>query len=377
MIHITDKHNCCGCSACVNACPKACITMQADGEGFLYPQVDIDTCIDCSLCEKACPFLSEQEPKLPLNTYAAINPNEKERLNSSSGGIFTMLMRETINSGGVVYGAAFDEEWNVHHTKIENLEDTSLLQGSKYVQSHIGDCYKTAKEYLNQGRKVLFSGTACQIAGLKRYLHKNYDNLLTVDVVCHGVPSPLIWKDYLGNLQKQSSISNISFRDKCTGWSDYSLTVEFQDSRKYSRMHHDDLYMKGFLHNLYLRPSCHNCQVKGGRCNSDITLGDFWGVENILPNLNDDKGISLVFANTKKVKDVLDVLGVPLKKVTYDVALRGNPCLEMSTSETDSRSLFWELYNNSKDLTRSIKQAIKRNKPSLLNRALSKLKRIL
>lgn len=375
MIIIRDKVNCCGCGACLQACPQACISMQVDEEGFQYPHVDIGSCIECGLCEKVCPFLTVTAKKPTLHTYAAVNPNELERTNSSSGGLFTMLMRETINNGGVVYGAAFDEEWNVHHTSIETLENITLLQGSKYVQSYIGDCYITAKEYLKQGRRVLFSGTACQIAGLKRYLRKDYDNLLTVDVVCHGVPSPLIWKEYLGTLLKKSSISCVSFRDKCTGWVDYSLTVKFKDGRRYSRMHHEDLYMQGFLQNIYLRPSCHNCQVKGGRSSSDITLGDFWGVGHVLPDFSDDKGVSMVLANTKKGKAILDTIKVSKIEVSYDIALQGNACLEKPTPESDLRSFFWEQYQKSKDLTGSIRQVINRNKPSLLNRALSKLKR--
>ena len=171
--------------------------MQADEEGFLYPKVDVSNCIDCGLCEKTCPFLASLETKQPLHTYAAVNPNEEDRYNSSSGGIFTMLVRETIDNGGVVYGAVFDWDWSVHHIAIEREEDIPLLQGSKYIQSVIGGSFKSAKEQLQSGRNVLFSGTACQIAGLKNYLRKDYDNLLTVDVVCHGVPSPMIWQDYI------------------------------------------------------------------------------------------------------------------------------------------------------------------------------------
>ena len=206
MIHIVDKHNCCGCSACLNVCPKACITMLADEEGFLYPKVDKTICIDCGLCEKVCPFMANLDAKRPIRSYAAINPNEQERYNSSSGGIFTMLMRETLNRGGVVFGAAFDKKWNVHHIAIESIEEMPLLQGSKYVQSYVGDCYRDAKDFLREGRDVLFSGTSCQIAGLRQYLRKDYENLTTVDVICHGVPSPRVWSAYLSSLPQSDRI---------------------------------------------------------------------------------------------------------------------------------------------------------------------------
>lgn len=195
MIQIADKHNCCGCSACANVCPKTCIAMSTDEEGFLYPVVDMSVCVGCGLCEKVCPFLTELRPKKPKNTYAAINPNEEERLRSSSGGIFTLLAQETLKAGGVVFGAAFDGDWSVKHIGIENIKELPKLQGSKYVQSKIGNSYKKAKQLLDKDIPVLFSGTTCQIAGLLKYLRKEYEKLLTVDVICHGVPSPRIWQD--------------------------------------------------------------------------------------------------------------------------------------------------------------------------------------
>ena len=197
MIDIKEKNNCCGCSACVQICPKQCISMAADNEGFLYPQVNSAICIDCGLCEKVCPVINQSAPREPLVVYAAKNNNEDIRLKSSSGGIFTLLAEKVIEEGGVVFGAKFDADWNVVHDYTETIEGLAAFRGSKYVQSIIGDNFKTAKQFLNNGRKVLFSGTPCQIAGLKKYLRKEYDNLLTVDVVCHGVPSPMVWRDYL------------------------------------------------------------------------------------------------------------------------------------------------------------------------------------
>ena len=240
MIDIKEKNNCCGCSACVQICPKQCISMAADNEGFLYPQVNSAICIDCGLCEKVCLVINQSAPREPLVVYAAKNNNEDIRLKSSSGGIFTLLAEKVIEEGGVVFGAKFDADWNVIHDYTETIEGLAAFRGSKYVQSIIGDNFKTAKQFLNNGRKVLFSGTPCQIAGLKKYLRKEYDNLLTVDVVCHGVPSPMVWRDYLdykrakraagkntvsSSLKELPVITGISFRDKTKGWKKYGFRI--------------------------------------------------------------------------------------------------------------------------------------------------------
>ena len=237
MIEIKDKKDCCGCQACVTVCTKHCIAMQADNEGFLYPIVDKSACTNCGLCEKVCPVINQSEPHKPLKVYAAKNKNEDIRRQSSSGGIFTLLAEKVINEGGVVFGARFNENWNVVHSWTDTKEGIAALRGSKYVQSTIGNTYNEAREFLKQGRKVLFSGTPCQIAGLKKFLRKEYNNLLTVDVVCHGVPSPLVWRKYLEEVRENIRaereagkntvsfslndlpvITGISFRDKTHGW---------------------------------------------------------------------------------------------------------------------------------------------------------------
>lgn len=408
MIQITDKHNCCGCSACVNACPKACITMLADEEGFLYPNVDSTSCIDCNLCEKVCPFIFASEPKNPISTYAAINPSDKERSQSSSGGIFTMLMRETLKKRGVVIGAAFDKEWNVRHKAIEKMEDIHLLQGSKYVQSYIGESYKEAKQFLISGRTVLFSGTTCQIAGLKQYLRKDYDNLITIDVVCHGVPSPRVWKDYISTLQRPkasssennaalssqndvSTIEGISFRDKLNGWRKYDFVVHYssvqREKEKFDSLSANapqdfresldkNIFIQGFLRNLYLRPSCYQCKVRSGRCGSDLTLGDFWGIWNIMPDIDDNKGVSMVLVNTKKGETLINIIEPKLYEASYKDAVKFNPCIEHSVAETKWRTMFW---NNYKDqfVVESIERVINRMNPSLFKRSISKAKGVL
>ncbi len=198
MIHIKKKGDCYGCSACVQKCPKQCISLVEDGEGFLYPKVDTVGCIDCGLCEKVCPWINRPEKFPPKEVLAVKNRNETERMASSSGGVFIALAREVIGRGGVVFGAVFDEKWEVKHACAETLEDVRPMMGSKYVQSRIGDSYCQAERFLKAGRKVLFTGSPCQVAGLHAYLRKDYTNLLSVDFLCHGVPSPGVWRQYLG-----------------------------------------------------------------------------------------------------------------------------------------------------------------------------------
>lgn len=197
MIHVVDKYACCGCHACVQRCPKHCITMREDEEGFFYPFINETLCLDCGLCEKVCPVLQQDEARRPLKVYAAKNPDDRVRMLSSFGGVFTMLAEQILDEGGVVFGARFDENWDVVHSYVDNKKDLEVFRGSKYVQSYIGDCFQKAECFLKEGRKVLFSGTPCQIAGLRLFLRERYDNLLTVDLVCHGVPSPKVWRTYL------------------------------------------------------------------------------------------------------------------------------------------------------------------------------------
>ena len=200
MINICNKSMCCGCAACVQRCPKQCIAMEADGEGFLYPLVDTDKCINCSLCEKVCPMLNPGEERVPLHTYAARCTDEGIRRDSSSGGVFSVLAGEVLAGGGVVFGARFDDDWGVVHDFCTTPKGLAAFRGSKYVQSNIGDSYLRTEAFLKEGRRVIFSGTPCQIAGLKRFLRREYDNLLAVEVACHGVPSPLVWRRYLEEL---------------------------------------------------------------------------------------------------------------------------------------------------------------------------------
>ena len=301
MIKITDKRDCCGCGACVQSCPKNCISMKTDEEGFVYPAVDESVCIGCGLCEKVCPILNEITDLSTKGAYAACS-NEDSRLTSSSGGLFTLFAEKIIEEGGVVCGAAFDDDFLVHHVIVESVADLELLRGSKYVQSSTGDVFIRIKDYLKTDRKVLFTGTACQVAGLKRFLGRDYDNLYTIDILCHGVPSPAVWRKYLDYLKEKehSNIKNVNFRDKVVGWHDFSLTVNFENGHAVSETFLKDKYMKMFLGNYILRPSCYKCRFKDISRASDLSIGDAWGVENIFPELDDNKGTSVAIVHTDK-----------------------------------------------------------------------------
>lgn len=370
MIEIKDKKDCCGCHACVIVCAKHCITMQSDEEGFLYPVVDKNACTDCGLCEKVCPVINQSEPRKPLKVYAAKNKNEEIRHQSSSGGIFTLLAEKVIAEGGVVFGARFDENWNVIHSWTDTIEGIAAFRGSKYVQSTIGDTYRKAREFLKQGRKVLFSGTPCQIAGLKRYLRKEYDNLLSVDIVCHGVPSPKIWSEYLRSL-KLSNIGAISHKDKSTGWRRYSFSIKDTDGKViYSEKAAENKYLSAFVRNLILRPSCFSCPAKEGKSLSDITLADYWGIEHLVPQLDDNKGTSFVCCNTQMGVMIIDGLNLISVISDYQKSLPYNSCIVQSTNEPLEREIFWKNY-----MKKGIKALPKVKKTYLLKRIVKRLLR--
>ncbi len=407
MIEIKHKNECCGCNACVQVCSKNCITMQEDEEGFLYPVVDAGMCINCGLCEKVCPVLNQGEERKPLGVYAAKNPNEAERMQSSSGGIFTMLAEKVISEGGIVFGAKFDEKWEVVHDYTDNICGLSAFRGSKYLQSRIGNAFVQARKFLADGRKVLFSGTPCQIAALKKFLRKDYGNLLTVDVVCHGVPSPGVWRKYLEyilrpvgaagkntvlcSLKGMSDISDIAFRDKTTGWKKYGFVVRAMSAseadknsvcgaskvREFECLHETldvNIFMRGFLKDLYLRPSCHYCPSKNGKSGSDITIADFWGVNRYYPEYDDDKGVGLILVNSEKGNQIFSSLNIDKIDSTFEQAVAGNPAIIRSAHLHKWREKFWKEY--SKNGIETIVPICEKMKPGMIKILYGKVRRI-
>jgi len=352
MITIKKKVDCCGCQACANACPTHCIRMEEDAEGFWYPKVDQNACIGCGLCERVCPILraskkTVEDDNAPM-CYAVISQNEEERMQSSSGGVFSLIAKEILARDGVVYGASFDESYRkVIHKGITSTDELTCLQGSKYVQSDVGNSYLEVRELLAAGRWVLFTGTPCQIGGLKAYLNREYDRLYTADVVCHGAPSPKIWNLYVDLQEKEAGarIQNVLFRSKKEGWNKYGLQIVYENGAETLNMHREDDYMKAFLRNASLRPSCYACKFARVKRDSDISLGDFWGVEHILPGLSDDQGVSFVMLNSAKGRELFEwiVSDTKYEKVDLQQALPGNPCIVESVMPHINRKKFFEM----------------------------------
>lgn len=348
MILILDKAHCCGCSACASACPKQCITMIEDNEGFLYPKVNEGICINCGLCEKVCNMLHPYEGHEPKKVLAAINKHEEIRLKSSSGGIFHILAERTIRNGGVVFGARFDKNWQVVIDYAEDMEGVEAFMGSKYVQSRIEHAYIDVKRFLAEGRDVLFSGTPCQVAGLRKFLCKHYENLLTVDFICHGTPSPKVWRIYLNEVVNRSQVINsVEFRNKTKGWKNFSFKLRYNEEDNSISMlspFQQNHYMKAFLQDISLRPSCYSCKAKGGSSHSDITIADFWGINTIFPEMDDDKGTGLVFSNTEKGQERLDLslTQMNVAETTYEQIKPLNPACYRSPKIHPKRREFFE-----------------------------------
>lgn len=344
---IEKKQNCTGCYACYTICPRSCIIMDTDKEGFGYPKVNEQRCIDCHLCEKGCPVLKPiAEPAkkdLPIS-FAACSRNNAVRMQSSSGGIFSELAQAILGQGGVVFGAAFQDDFSVSHICVESVDELGKLRGSKYLQSRIGSTYKQAKNFLEKGRLVYFSGTPCQIEGLLSYLGKEYDNLYTQDLICHGVPSPMVWEKYVKHREKEaaSKAQKVSFRHKEDSWQKYFVRFDFKDGTSYIRDHSEDLYITGFLRDLSLRPSCYDCRFKTINRHADITLADFWGIEKICPEMNDDKGTSLVLIHSQKGKKLWNMISdqIVYRSVETEQAIKYNTAAVQSVNEPHNRDAF-------------------------------------
>lgn len=361
--------------------------MNRDEQGFLYPKVNEEKCIECKLCEDVCPIINIAEPVSPIKAFAAQNIDSEIRSYSSSGGVFYALAENVIAQGGVVFGAAFDNNWQVHHRAAETIEEAKAFMGSKYVQSTIGNAYVEAEQKLKSGRKVLFSGTPCQIAGLKTYLRIVYENLITVDVICHGVPSPKVWSAYIKSLARSKSvlgkntvslslkgsrqITGVSFRDKRTGWQKYGFAVYSSDQREDKNtvlpsnnklIHYStvmsNIFMRGFLQNLYLRPSCYHCRFRCFRSGSDITLADLWGVRRIIPQFDDDKGTSLVLDKSGRFDGASSLSYMKLTNDQIQLAYSGNPSLFHDEPESASSRTFWKEFL---DHPEAVRDAIKHN----------------
>lgn len=345
---LADRNSCTGCGACASSCIHKCICMEPDEYGFIYPAINETNCVQCGLCEQRCPILKKQNPNtfssMP-KAYAAYTKDEFLRKESSSGGVFSELAIHILAHDGVVFGAAYDEQFNVYHIGIDKIEDLIHLRGAKYSQSKLGDTFQNVQQYLKSGRMVLFSGTPCQVAGLKSFLHREYNNLFCVDFVCHGVPSPMAWKayveyrvkkDYSGELPR-----SINLRSKETGWSRYrySNVFKYENGKRSVCSSSDSLFMKLFVGDYICSPSCENCSFKGYSRISDFTLGDFWGIWDFEPEMDDDRGTSIILCQSEKGAKLLDRISdkLVIKQVALEETSRQNQSMLIASHSTPRR----------------------------------------
>lgn len=371
-----SKDLCSGCGACINICPRGCIKFIQDNEGFNYPLIDSLECINCHLCENVCPYIRvARDSKKPITIYAAFSKRDDIRHSSSSGGVFTELAEDIIEYGGYVFGAQFDHNWDVKHSGTNIIEDLSRYRGSKYVQSNTLMTFREAKQLLEKDQLVLYSGTPCQISGLKNFLGKDYDNLLTVDLVCHGVASPKVWQMFLKKQAGETDISSIEFRAKDSGWRNYRLKIVSDSGQSiYNQNVNESLYMRGFLNELYLRPSCYNCIAKNFRSGSDLTIGDYWWIQNVRPDIDDNKGCGLIYVNSPKGLVYLEKTNVFKIETFTDDAVRNaylySGAISSSAKPHPKRKEFFDLLDED-----NLEQLIaKYTRPGFRNIIIGKLK---
>lgn len=349
MIQLYEKkEQCCGCTACMNVCPKKAIVMTKDEEGFLYPKIDGAACVECGSCLRACAFQKEEDDRFQIleqEVYAVKHKQDEVRKSSASGGAFTAISDYILDRGGMIYGAVFNDCFEVVHSSAVNKEQRNRMRGSKYVQSRLGNIFADIRANLEHGRLILFTGTPCQCGGLKSCLGKEYPNLVLCDIVCHGVPSPLLWHDYKEHLEKKygDRIRNITFRCKDTGWSNSSLKVEFNECIHKKNMQDDPYYILFFSH-ISMRPSCHECRYASYQRVGDLSLADYWGIEKVSKSFGDEKGVSLVLANSKKGIEILNSLQETVVFLRGDQKSCYQPIFTAPSKRSGRREEFWREY---------------------------------
>ncbi|MBR4152866.1 MAG: Coenzyme F420 hydrogenase/dehydrogenase, beta subunit C-terminal domain [Selenomonadaceae bacterium] len=342
-----NRADCSGCGACANICPKNAIKMTRDAEGFAYPIIDPELCIKCGRCDMTCPALNYEAKTIDAlpPTFVATYPNEKILRQSSSGAIFTALSEIILTNGGIVFGAGFDKNWHVRHMSAKNLDELKNLRGSKYVQSPIGDVYRQVQDAL-QSQPVLFTGVPCQCVGLKNFLGKDYDNLLTVDVICRGVPSPALWECYIDTLGYAHEITHVNFRTKRRGWGK-RMDINFSDQEHKAERILNNLYGRLFLRNLSLRPSCSACKFRFPNGQSDLTIGDAWGIKDFAPEMFDSRGVSVVFIHTAKGEKFFEQAGLKKQQVSFaDVVKRNTFYISPAIADSRRKEFFDDLAEN-------------------------------
>ncbi len=375
MKTVTEKENCCGCSACFNICPHSAIKMEKDEEGFFYPVIQKSLCTNCNLCVDVCNRVNNKESRMPLKSLAAKNSNSKIRKESSSGGIFSLLAENIIEKGGIVYGAKFNSNWEVAHDHAVTKDDLFLFRGSKYVESYLGKSFREIKTFLEKDSYVLFSGTPCQVSGLLSFLKKDYKKLLTVELICHGIPSSEVWQKYIAEKTNKERITEINFRDKNPSWDNYKIKIISKD-KIVSELARKNEYMKGFLQDLYLRLSCYNCKHRNFKSGSDFTIGDYWGIKEEIPSFYDSTGVSAVLVNTQKGLSVFEEIKseTVCVETSLESVIKHNPALKNSFPVNLNRKNF---FKDLKETDKICKTINKYTKPPLIKRLESRVKRVI
>lgn len=378
MFYLEDdvKENCTGCKACQQSCPKKAIKMKKDKEGFYYPAIDEKLCIKCGLCKKVCPMSNNCKiEKFEQKVYYGINTDEEILLKSASGGAFTSIAKSFCDKNYVIFGATIDKKLKVKHCYIQDIAKIYMFRKSKYVQSDIGDSYIEAEKFLTNGKKVLFSGTPCQIAGLKKFLKKEYDNLLCVDLICHGVPSQKVFDKYISDTEKKykDKIKNVNFRKKVLKYNEYNsrnLEICFENKKSKIENVYKNPYLKGYSKKLFYRPSCSKCIFANSKRISDITIADCWGIEKINPKLDVHKGVSLLIFNTNRGYKILNSINkeINMNSTSIDFAIKENEAIREKSKFNKNRKYFFDNINNmnfeklvNKCLPEKVYTKIKRN----------------
>lgn len=349
MLKDLKKEQCYGCSACSFVCVYNAIQMKKDEEGFDYPDIDKLKCMGCGLCEKICPSLDRKIDvhRTIQHAYAFQHRDKNVLQNSTSGGFFTAISDAVLSEGGVVYGAAFDENMIVRHIRATNHSERNRMRGSKYVQSDIGSTYLNVKNDLNKGKRVLFTGTPCQVDGLLHYLRTRQANLLCVDLICHGTPSPLVFADHLKMLEKKTHahVTDYVFRPKIWSWHVHREIAFLSNGKTFHSNAYSDLWRTVYYAKLATKPSCHHCQYSCLDRTGDITIGDCRGIDRVCPNFNSDEGVSLVLINSSKGAAIFESLQAGMKVMELRVDDVIQPPLKSPSRQSGMRDKFWETYH--------------------------------
>lgn len=373
---------CTGCHACAAICPKNCIDMKDTGEGFLFPVIHMEICIQCNRCKEACPVLRMPDKSQHTQAFAIKNKDDAEREQSTSGGVFPLLAREILDVGGIIYGAAYDNDFSVRHIAVEDSKNLPFLQGTKYVQCIVGRVFSEVKDQLKAGRQVLFSGTPCQCAGLRAFLGKEYENLMLVDLICHGVPSPKVWQTYIdyraGKENGGKRPVKINMRSKASGWSRYSTEFDYGNGKITRSQNSQDPFIRAFVGNICLRSSCSECLAKGTERCTDLTLGDYWGIWSQHPEFNDEKGASIVFVHSAKGMVALNRMKGQTEwlEISTEDAYRENVSMVSSSKSHEKRKEFLDKVtsDNFGDVVREYFSPVPAKKQGLWERVKRKIK---